>query len=317
MTAESELVRASLLAGMTDSVPVHRIHLYFVALHDQHGSRSIESMQRTLQSGGDHGIWSGGGPDGDGWWSFTKAGYQAAKREYPRVRALYPPLTKEQIRFHIGSADLPQRVELHWLGGHRFETLVDGERVVAKEACPAIAKMAKRPVPPENQRAPRFIWRIAVEDGWSATWQGPYVPPPPPPPPPNPPLTAKEKKAVELRAMDAAKVYFLGEGWADPDDTSKHHPYDWMFRRGEDELRVEVKGTTGPGASVSVTAGEVEAARAHLSALFVLHSIQLERGAKPKATGGVPHVLMPWKPDEQGTLVATQYRYGVPGLDKK
>jgi len=22
-------------------------------------------------------------------------------------------------------------------------------------------------------------------------------------------------------------------------------------------------------------------------------------------------------PDEQGTLVATQYRYGVPGLDKK
>ena len=115
--------------------------------------------------------------------------------------------------------------------------------------------------------------------------------------------------------MAQARDHFLAKGWTDQINTAeKRLSYDWTFTRngGDEELRVEVKGSTGSGATVNLTAGEVESARAHHSALFVLHSIELERGDDPKARGGTPHALDPWSPDDEDLMI-TEYRYSVPG----
>lgn len=70
----------------------------------------------------------------------------------------------------------------------------------------------------------------------------------------------QKRKAVELHAEDMA-IHYLEtvEGWTDVVRVGK--PYDLRCSRDGAEKRVEVKGTTGTGASVFLTANEVDHAR--------------------------------------------------------
>ncbi len=113
-------------------------------------------------------------------------------------------------------------------------------------------------------------------------------------------LSAAERKAVEMRAVEIAKAHYSAR-WDSVEDVGAMRCYDLECRSGDRFLRVEVKGTTGRSVSVLLTANEVEHARrleGHV-ALFVVSDIVLHRenGAEPRASGGTPHIFEPWEID--------------------
>ena len=131
-------------------------------------------------------------------------------------------------------------------------------------------------------------------------------------------LTAEDRAAVEHRAVEAAIKHFTSQtnhgGWRQHGDYHPTGPFDLMFRKkGQPDLHVEVKGTTGRLASVIVTRNEVAHAQArnNFCALFVLSDVRLERiDGATIATGGTPRVVEPWRP-KSSELEALAYRYDV------
>lgn len=100
--------------------------------------------------------------------------------------------------------------------------------------------------------------------------------------------------AVERYAMDLAMEHYRSRGWH-VEDVGLWCSYDLVCSNGKTELHVEVKGTTGGGATVYLTANEVEHARNHPhTALFVVTDIELSGTTKPKASGGQVRILDPW-----------------------
>ena len=125
-------------------------------------------------------------------------------------------------------------------------------------------------------------------------------------------LSAEERKAVEMRAMKLATEHYEARGYL-VEDVSGNSPYDLVCTKDGSELRVEVKGTTGEGVSVLLTANEVAHARdQHTNvALYVVSKIGLDRGADAViADGGEVRVFEPWEIDES-KLEATQYSYQI------
>lgn len=122
-------------------------------------------------------------------------------------------------------------------------------------------------------------------------------------------LTAKERQCVELHAMEVAKAYLVKEGYGWK-DVSGSRPFDYLATKGIESLSVEVKGTTGLGDKILLTANEVKHQRAEhpRNMLIVVHSIRLERGDTLKASGGVPQVTSPWLIKENN-LEPTAYAY--------
>jgi hypothetical protein len=117
------------------------------------------------------------------------------------------------------------------------------------------------------------------------------------------------KVAVEAHAMNAAAEFYC-ESW-DIEDVHGRNSYDLVCRRGDEEMRVEVKGTTTDGTEVILTPNEVEHARSYAhTVLFILSNISLERAEDGTvlASGGVRHVFDPWH-IEGGTLTPSGFRY--------
>jgi hypothetical protein len=100
-------------------------------------------------------------------------------------------------------------------------------------------------------------------------------------------LDSKLRKALENYAMEAAEPYFEAQGY-EWEDRSKTCPFDLLYRRGQDVLHVEVKGTQTDGREIILTPVEVEFARRHEGqmALFVLHSIQVAEAYDEFVLGG-------------------------------
>jgi hypothetical protein len=114
--------------------------------------------------------------------------------------------------------------------------------------------------------------------------------------------------------MAVAAAHYAAEGFV-VEDTSSRRPFDLLCRRGDQEVRVEVKGTRSDGAEVFVTTAEVLNARGDRwrTDLFVLSRVVVTRSdvAEPSASGGAPNIIAGWVPQEQD-LIPTQYRYLVP-----
>lgn len=109
-------------------------------------------------------------------------------------------------------------------------------------------------------------------------------------------LTASERRAVELRAMEVATAHFEALGYSVKDVSAKQS-FDLLATRGEEFMHVEVKGSTGAISSVLLTANEV----AHHqtvhpnNALALIHSIALDKGpGSPVASGGTLKIWQPW-----------------------
>jgi hypothetical protein len=127
-----------------------------------------------------------------------------------------------------------------------------------------------------------------------------------------PRLSADERRAIERRAMDVVETYYAPP-WL-LRDVSTTASWDFTGTHPtEGEVHIEVKGTTGTGHAVTVTAGE----RRHAGefarpALAIVTGIALTKGTKPSADGGKLSVhLDPWDPTA-GAWAATVYRYEPP-----
>lgn len=110
-------------------------------------------------------------------------------------------------------------------------------------------------------------------------------------------LTGPERKAVELRAMDITRTFLEGEGFHCT-DTSANKPYDFLASKNEEEVKVEVKGTTNRSPdSILMTSNEVKLHRNEQgkTALSIVHSINLiTRGDNAKAEGGELEYMPGW-----------------------
>jgi hypothetical protein len=130
-------------------------------------------------------------------------------------------------------------------------------------------------------------------------------------------VSPEERRAIELHAIKAAERHFEARGYKVVNVSAKQ-PYDLVCTKGRKELLVEVKGTTGNGSAVLLTAGEVKnAKRAVPMALFVLAHIKLvKKGKAVSCTRGTAKVLHPWRISDDGTLSPVGYSYLVGKADR-
>lgn len=87
-------------------------------------------------------------------------------------------------------------------------------------------------------------------------------------------LNAKERRAVEHYAMDIASVY-LKKYWKSVEDVSGNSNFDLLCRKGNEELRVEVKGTTTDGQQIILTRNEVAESMEPGYALFIAARVKV------------------------------------------
>jgi hypothetical protein len=110
-------------------------------------------------------------------------------------------------------------------------------------------------------------------------------------------LNAKEKKQVELRAMNLTEEHLKNLGYS-ISDTSKNNPYDFLAQKNGEAIKVEVKGTTSSNVdSVTMTHNEVNL---HIqekgkTALAIVSGIKLtNRGENPTCEGGTLEFINGW-----------------------
>lgn len=126
--------------------------------------------------------------------------------------------------------------------------------------------------------------------------------------------SAALKSAIERRAIDVVVVQLTSEGWL-VDDVGLLESYDLDCARDQQRMHVEVKGTTGGGEAVVLTANEVEHARANYPdvalAIVTRINVSLAGDGSITASGGELTMWMPWDIDD-GDLEASVYRYQPP-----
>lgn len=127
-------------------------------------------------------------------------------------------------------------------------------------------------------------------------------------------LTAKERKAVEDRAMHLASKELKALGFTKINNTSSKRPFDYEAHLNGKKHLIEVKGTTGNAASIILTRNELDAQRGAWphNVLIVVDRIGLDRSdPTPVASGGNVRSLLGWQINEQD-LKALAYQYVTP-----
>lgn len=109
------------------------------------------------------------------------------------------------------------------------------------------------------------------------------------------------KLAIERHAVALATQHFEAQGWL-VEDVGSWACFDLCCRRGAEELHVEVKGTTGAGATVSLTANEIDHAETypHVALVVVTH-IAVHASPDPLASPGKVTVFDPWHLDRSSS----------------
>lgn len=112
------------------------------------------------------------------------------------------------------------------------------------------------------------------------------------------------RQAIEHHAMEIVAQHLAHQGWQ-VEDVSARRSYDFHATRVEQDLYVEVKGTTGTGDQVLLTAAEVAFAKEHQPQmlLVVVSGIHLTMDAAGNATASEGETLFyeNWAPGP-GTL---------------
>jgi hypothetical protein len=123
-------------------------------------------------------------------------------------------------------------------------------------------------------------------------------------------LSPEARRAIELCAMAAAKVWLEDQGFTKIKDVSRTDSCDYSAERDDQIWYIEVKGTTGGPGSVLLTRNEVALHRkSHPNnALLVMHGIQLSAD-RLSAHGGEMAARSPWLlDDERLSPVCYEYR---------
>jgi hypothetical protein len=116
--------------------------------------------------------------------------------------------------------------------------------------------------------------------------------------------------AIESHAVRQAKDYYREQGY---DVTEVGKPYHLHAVKDDDELHVEVKGSTLSADDVELTINEVRHAHDIRTDLYVVDQIQWEVQADGtiSTAGGRERRWPDWRPAEVD-LTPTRYRYQLP-----
>lgn len=123
----------------------------------------------------------------------------------------------------------------------------------------------------------------------------------------------EQRLAIERAAMDAAVAHYQSKGYT-IEDVHLRESYDLRCTRDDDEIHLEVKGTTTEALRVLLTRGEVLHARATShAALFVLHGLSFDATGEHLTawTEESPLIIDPWEPADSD-LVPLSYQYTLP-----
>ena len=126
----------------------------------------------------------------------------------------------------------------------------------------------------------------------------------------------EERVAIEIYSMDQATKYLEspeGGGW-NVKNVCRGNPFDLFCWRGDERLRVEVKGTSSSGEAVILTWGEVEHNRrwANEVALVVVHGVKVTiEAGKVRVSGGTLTMRFPWDTRDED-LEVLAYKYHLP-----
>lgn len=121
------------------------------------------------------------------------------------------------------------------------------------------------------------------------------------------------KRAVERHAVRLARTLFEAEGY-NCVDVGTTRSYDLHATKAEEEIHVEVKGSTGTATTVELTSNEVTHSRSPMwqTRLVVVDEITWTRASgKVVTSGGRLRVWPAWQA-EPDRLAATKYRYQLP-----
>jgi hypothetical protein len=121
-------------------------------------------------------------------------------------------------------------------------------------------------------------------------------------------LDPETRKAIELAAEDLVISYYENLGWNVERVGHLKWGFDILCKKGDDELHVEVKGTTGLGHEVILTPNEVEHAKSYPTvALGIVSGIKVAVD-KSIETPGELTLLDPWVLDES-RLIPSEFVY--------
>jgi hypothetical protein len=108
------------------------------------------------------------------------------------------------------------------------------------------------------------------------------------------------RKGIEDRAMLIAIALLEQDRWR-VEDVSARRSYDLYCTRGDQVRYVEVKGTTGLGEQILLTANEVAFAHGHRENMILIIvsniAVELDAAGSVVATGGIARLLEGWAPD--------------------
>lgn len=124
------------------------------------------------------------------------------------------------------------------------------------------------------------------------------------------------RRALEVHAVERVMAHLTGQGYS-CQNVGAARPYDVLAVREDEELHVEVKGSSGNKLTVELTDGEVKHARTTQPTLLaVVDAIGWQRnGYEVTCSGGRLRFWWDWVP-AQSSLVATQWRYLLPPDDE-
>ncbi len=203
-----------------------------------------------------------------------------------------------ELRVAIGAAQKPVAQKPGAVGGNphkRIRLFLQGVETEGLEVMLA----GGAPPDPQAEEAKRAVERVARPPRNGGQGRG---------------LSAEQRRAVELRAVAVVTLWLKGESWNVEDVSSQRRGYDLHATRGEEELHVEVKGTTGSGASVILTPNEVRHADANpgRAVLSVVNGIELsETDGTWKADGGTRRDFNRWRVSD-GALEPVGYEWTLP-----
>lgn len=125
-------------------------------------------------------------------------------------------------------------------------------------------------------------------------------------------LTAAEKKVIELYAVKLAIEHLSMLGYTKIEDVGDQESFDLRAISPDNQICVEVKGSTGSANSVVLTKNEVDFQKKAypLNGLFVVSNIELIREENVFAQGGKIEFLSPWLIAES-SLKVISYEYQV------
>lgn len=124
---------------------------------------------------------------------------------------------------------------------------------------------------------------------------------------------SRRRRAIEQYAVHRAVEEYESRGY-EVTDVGSFESYDLRCEKPNEELHVEVKGSTTGAVTVHLTANEVSHNRSYdPTALFVVRNITVhDEGGSFECSDGDAHVIDEWTPSEDD-LESVAYRYRVPG----